>query len=267
MNLHLSDKKVIITGASKGLGLEIVKGFLKEGSIVTMCSRSNDTLEKAKISLNVPANQVFTYSLDVTNYHEVSEGIKTAFKNMGSLDILINNVGSTSKFASFFDLEEEDWIDTYRLNVISIINTVRVAHPFLKKSDNPRIINISSLTGLEPGTFSPHYSVSKAAVINLSKHLSNILAADKILVNCVVPGPFESDAWSRNIQRVANQRNISYEEAEKIESELASSTIPVNRIGIPSDIVPIILLLASEYSSWTNGACFIIDGGKMRSIY
>jgi len=267
MNLNLKEKKVFITGASKGLGLEIAKAFAKEGSIVTMCARNEDILEKAKFSFKNFADNVITYSMDVTNYQEVADGIKKAVVSMGSLDILINNVGSTDIFGGFFDLNEEDWINTYRKNVISIVNTVRVAHPFLVKSINPRIINISSLTGLQPGGFSPHYSTSKAAVINLSKHLSNILASDKILVNCVVPGSFESDAWSRNIQRVVDQKDVSYEEAEISEVELACSTMSLNRIGKPNDIAPLILLLASGRSSWTTGSCFVIDGGKMRSIH
>ena len=266
MKLNLNDKKVFITGASKGLGFEIAKAFVKEGSIVTMCARDRVALEKAKNSINNSDGQVFAHSMDAANYQAVSKGIEKAVDMMGSLDILINNVGSTDKFASFFDLEEEDWMHTYRTNVLSIVNTVKIAYQFLTKSKNPRIINISSLTGLEPGRFSPHYSTSKAAVINLSKHLSNILVSDNILVNCVVPGPFESDAWNRNIQRVANQQNISFLEAEKIENELAISSIPINRIGKPNDIVPVILLLASNRSSWITGSCFVIDGGKIKSM-
>jgi len=267
MNLNLKNKKVFITGASKGLGLEMVKSFAEEGAIVTMCARNSDTLESARDSLAFSNKQLFTYPMDVTNYQEVLRGIEIVGEKMGGLDILINNVGNAAKFAGFFELEEQDWIDTYKQNLMSIVNTVKIAHTYLKKSKSARIINISSLTGLQPGGFSPHYSTNKAAVINLSKHLANILVNDKILVNCIVPGTFESDSWKRNIQRVSEEKGISFEEAEKLELDIARNTIPINRIGKTDDIVPLVLLLASERASWTTGSCFVVDGGKMRSIH
>lgn len=267
MNLNLKDKKVFITGASKGLGLQMVKSFAEEDAIVTMCARNRDTLEAARESLPFSDKQLFIHPMDITNYREVFRGIEVVVEKMRGLDILVNNVGNAAKFAGFFELEEQDWIDTYKQNLMSIVNTVKVAHPYLKKSNSPRIINISSLTGFQPGGFSPHYSTSKAAVINLSKHLANILVKDKILVNCIVPGTFESDSWKRNIQRVSNEKGVSFEDAEKLEVDFANNTIPINRIGKTDDIVPLILLMASELSSWTTGSCYIIDGGKMRSIH
>jgi 3-oxoacyl-[acyl-carrier protein] reductase len=267
MQLNLKDKKVMITGASKGLGFEIAKAFASEGAIVTICARNEDSLIKAKDALSLVSNKVFAFAMDATKHHTVSKVFQTVSKEMESLDILVNNVGSTEKFADFFNLEENDWMSTYKLNVMSIVHCVKAAYPLLKNSSNPRIINISSLTGLQPGVFSPHYSSSNAAVINLSKHLSNIFAKDKILVNCIVPGPFESDGWQRNIQRVADNKNISFKAAQSKEIEIATKNIPLERMGVPSDIAPMVLLLASDCSSWTSGACTVIDGGKMRGMH
>lgn len=257
----------MVTGASKGLGFEIAKAFASEGAIVTICARNEDSLIRAKDALNLISNKVFAFAMDATKYQTVSKVFQMASKEMGSLDILVNNVGSTEKFADFFNLEEDDWISTYKLNVMSIAHCVKAAYPLLKCSANPRIINISSITGLQPGVFSPHYSSSNAAVINLSKHLSNIFAKDKMLVNCIVPGPFESDGWQRNIQRAAVSKNISFESAQMMENEVTIKGIPLKRMGLPGDIAPMVLLLASDRSSWTSGACIVIDGGKMRGIH
>jgi 3-oxoacyl-[acyl-carrier protein] reductase len=267
MELKLRGKKVLVTGGSKGLGLEIVRAFAEEQAIITMCARNSDNLEKAKASINVSDKQIFTCTVDATSEKDVIACIKQAVSKMGGLDILVNNVGGASKFAGFFDLEVEDWLGAYQLNVMSIIHFVKNAFPFLKKSQSPRIINISSLTGLQPGGFSPHYSTSKAACINLSKHLANILAKDRILVNCVIPGTFESEGWERNIQRVADEQIIAFEEAEQKELKLAKGSIPLGRIGVSKEITPVIMLLASEISSWTTGSCLVVDGGKIRSIH
>jgi len=266
MELGLENKKVLITGASKGLGLAIAKAFLSEKAVVTICSRMPNIVGKDKQLLSVSGPCLYKCAVDAKNKDSVAQCVKTAAKQMKGLDILINNVGGAEKFASFFDLTNRDWISTYQLNVMSMVYFSRDAYPFLKKSDCPRIVNISSLTGLQPGTFNPHYSTCKAATINLSKYLANIFSRDNILVNCVVPGTFESDSWDRNIQRLAQEKGISIDIAEKEEVELACQSIPLKRIGKADEIVPIILLLASPASSWETGSCIIIDGGKMRSV-
>ena len=268
MNLKLDGKKVLITGSSKGLGLSLVKAFMEEEAIVTMCSRSTDSLEKAFLSINTGyKNKLKTCIVDATNEDSIKQCVKFAVEQMSGIDVLINNVGGANKFASFFDLGSTDWIETFQHNVMSIVHFCREAHSFIKQSQSPRIINISSQTGLQPGIFNPHYSACKAGVINLSKHLSNIFVKDNILVNCVVPGPFESDSWDRYIQRVADQKNITFEVAKELEFKIANQSIPLNRIGKVEDITPIILLLSSSLSSWTTGSCIVVDGGKIRGIH
>ena len=266
MKLDLENKKVLITGGSKGLGLATSKAFLSEKAIVTICSRIPDIVDKDRQLLAVSGTRLYKCAVDAKNEDSVAKCVKTAAEQMEGLDILINNVGGAEKFAGFFNLTNKDWLSAYQLNVMSMVHFSRNAYPFLMKSEYPRIVNISSLTGLQPGTFSPHYSTCKAATINLSKHLANIFAKDNILVNCIVPGTFESDSWNRNIQRVAQKKHISIDSAKKEEVELACQSIPLKRIGKADEIVPIILLLASPTSSWETGSCVIIDGGKMRSI-
>ncbi|NQV49889.1 MAG: SDR family NAD(P)-dependent oxidoreductase [Candidatus Marinimicrobia bacterium] len=267
MMYQFTHKNVFITGGSEGLGLELAKAFIEAGSTVTICGRQKIKLDKALNELKKISSHIFAVPADVTNKMEVVQAIEKAVALMGSLDVVINNVGSTDKFGGFFDLDEKDWMDTYKKNVLSVVHTVKAAHPYLKKSKNPRVVNIASITGLQPGIFNPHYSASKAALINLSKHLSSLFAPDHILVNCIVPGTFESGAWTRNIERVAHEKKITVDEAATIENQLAVNSIPLNRIGQPKDIIPLILLLASEHAAWITGSCFVVDGGKMRSMH
>ena len=186
---------------------------------------------------------------------------------MHGLNVIVNNAGGVEKFAGFFELETEDWLQAFQLNTMSIVHISRAAHSYLKESKSGRIININSATALQPGVYNPHYSASKASAINLTKHLANIMARDNILVNSIVAGTFESDSWDRNIRRLAADENISSEIALKKELELATNSIPLGRIGSPEDITPLVLLLASEKFSWATGACFTVDGGKTRCVH
>lgn len=266
MNFNLNNKKVLITGATRGLGLEIAKAFLNEGSVVSIIAR---TIPPLTDILNEPAeyrNKIFCLSADATIKQDVETCVKTATDKMKGLDILINNIGGVSNFASFFDLEEADWIDAYKRNVVSIVNFVKYSYCYLKLSKSPRIINVSSLVGLQPGIFNPHYAACKASSINLTKFLANIFAEDKILVNSIAAATIDTDSWKRNICRVAEELGISFQDAEVKETELACKSIPLKRIGVSTDIVPMVLLLASDLSSWTTGSCIIMDGGKHKSI-
>jgi len=266
MDLKLKGLKILVTGSSKGLGASIVKAFLDEGAFVTMCSRSDKNMAKAASSYGSLGDRLFCYEMDASVETSVKDCIQASAKQMGGLDILVNNIGGATKFAGFFDLKSDDWSEHFKLNVMTMVNFSREAYQYLKKSKAPRIINISSMTGLQPGFSNPHYSICKAATINLSKHLANIFAKDRIMVNCIAPGPFESDSWSRLIQEISDKEQLSVDEIQEREFRNASKAIPLDRIGTPEDITPIILLLASPVSQWTTGACFVIDGGKMKSI-
>jgi len=264
MNLNLAEKKIVVTGGSKGLGLEIVRSLLDEGALVTMCARNKGTLNTASSLLSLSHERLFTFSVDVKEKASIQQCVEFSSDSMGGIDAIVNNAGGATRFADFFSLDEDDWLTAFALNTMSVVNFSKAAYPYLKKSPTGRIINIASLTGLQPSVFNPHYSACKAATINLTKSMANIMAEDGVLVNAISAGTFESASWDRNIHRVAEEKSISLSRATEEEESLASSTIPLGRIGSGQDIVPLILLLLSEKSSWTTGSCFTIDGGKAR---
>jgi len=267
MEFYLQNRKALVTGASKGLGLELVKGLLDEGAIVTLCARNRAGLESVYASFPNDAHRIFICAGDVSKEEDAAKCVNFAYEKMNGIDIVINNAGGVEKFASFFDLETNDWLSSFQLNTLSIVHISKIAYPFLKKSVAGRILNITSLTGLQPGVFSPHYSVCKAASINLTKSMANIMAKDNILVNAIAAGTFESAAWDRNIERVAAEQELELQAAREKEVTLASTSIPLGRTGNASDIMPLALLLVSDKSSWTTGACFTVDGGKSRCIH
>jgi 3-oxoacyl-[acyl-carrier protein] reductase len=266
MNYHLNGRIAIVTGGSKGIGRAIARSLLEEGAKVTVCARNPDDLGKMKREFNGISPDILTVAADATRWEDAERVVAETVQYWGGLDILVNNVGGAVKFAGFFDLEEADWSNTFQLNVMSMVHFSKMAIPWLRQSTQPRIINVSSISGLEPGTFNPHYTAMKAATINLSKYLSNMLAQDKIPVNVVCPGPVYSESWSQNVERIAGIRGISPEEAKAQVDAEESEKIPMGVVGSGADVAGLVAYLASEQAAWITGSCFHINGGKLRSM-
>ena len=258
VSFDFTNKKVLISGGSKGIGRKIAESFFLAGADVAIVARDSQELKDTKCTLRIPCN---LSGPNITE--EVFDSIERSF---GALDILVNNVGGAIQFGNFFELEETDWQNAFDLNVMSMVRLSKAAVPFLRNSSTPRIINISSISGVEPGYYNPHYTTTKAATINFSKHLANLLASEGILVNCVCPGSIQSDAWRQCVSKISEKKRLNYEivEHEFLTSEIKK--IPLKRIGQVEDIAPLVLFLASEQASWITGSSFHIDGGKKKCM-
>lgn len=265
-SFDLRDRVVLVTGGSKGIGRSLVLDFLKAGACVSVCARSQPGLDSLSQEKGIDSQRLLTISADVTNEEAVQVTVKRTAKHFGKIDVLVNSVGGAIKFGNFWTLSTEDWRAAFELNVMSMVFFSREIVPYLRKSPAPRIINISSISGIEPGGYNPHYTTTKASTINFSKYLANALASEKILVNCVCPGSVISDSWHKSIQQMAAEKNLAYEEAEKELTNLENSKIPLGRMGEGEDISSIVLFLASRDASWITGSCFHVNGGKMRAM-
>lgn len=253
----------LVTGGSKGIGAAIVKDLAKKGAIVYFCARESKeftNLIKESLKNNY---QVIGIIADVNKKEDIDNIYSTIKLNHGKLDILVNNVGGAIQYGSFFELDDETWTDVYNFNVLTTVRFVKGAYELLLKSNLKRIINISSIVGIQPGFFNPHYSITKSAIINLSKHLSKILAKDKILVNVICPGSIHTEAWIDNVKAIQIKNNISYQEAWENLEEEEIKKIPLGRVGEPEDISSAVIYLCSEGASWITGSILNINGGKI----
>jgi len=263
MYINLNKRVAIVNGGSKGIGKEIVRGLIDSGSYVVACSRRKSNL--AKLKKEIFSKNLITIEADATLYSSVKKVIRFAVANFGKIDILVNNTGGTTSVGTFGELKANDWKKTFDTNVLSAIYFIKSAEKELKKSKYPRIINISSISGIEPGFYNPHYSLSKAAIINLTKYLANYYATKKILVNVIAAGPINSSTWDINIGKIIKNKknfNLHFKNIEIIEK----SKIPLNKIGQPKDIASMVVYLASDFASWITGSSFNIHGGKQKSI-
>lgn len=256
-----------MTGGSRGIGAGIVRELAGEGVKVVMCARSSPAMDKLEAEVRGSGATCLAMAVDVFDSLAIQTAVDGAAAYWGGLDILVNNVGGAIRFGGFEDLADEDWIKAFEFNVMSTVRFTRAALPYLRRSSLKRVINVSSISAQQPGFFNPHYSGTKAAVVNLGKHLANILAKEKILVNTVCPGPVRSQSWNENILKIAHERGISQNEARTEVEREESAKIPLGSVGEARQIAALVALLASPLSNWTTGSCFDVNGGKLASAF
>jgi 3-oxoacyl-[acyl-carrier protein] reductase len=261
MGLNLKNRKVIITGAGDGIGRALALAFAKEGVLVAACARSQDRLDSLSDEMEGAGH--VCVSADLSKVDGVKTFFDRAIKELGQVDILINNVGAILKLADFFDLTDQDWEDSFQINLMSAVRLARHCIPSLKQSVCARIINISSIAAASPQDIFPHYSAMKAGLSNFTVSLAQSLASDKIRVNSISPGPVWSKSWENEVQN----SDSSPEQAKKEIMEQTGATIPLNRMGMPEDLTGLALFLASEQSGWITATNFSVDGGLTRNPF
>lgn len=263
MNLQLQGRVALVTGGSRGIGASIVREMVKEGSYVILCARQSDALTNLEAEIRASGGNCSAVPVDVFDKAAVIAAVDSAARVAEGIDILVNNVGGAIKFGSFEDLSDDDWIRAYEFNVLSLVRFTRACLPYLRRSSLRRIINISSISALQPGHYNPHYTATKAAVVNIGKYLANILAKEAILVNTICSGPVNSESWNESIKQTALTRGILESDARSMVEQAEAAKIPLGRIGAAENIAPVVAFLASPISNWTTGSCFHINGGKL----
>ena len=177
---------------------------------------------------------------------------------LGGLDVLVNNVG-VARHARFEDVPDDEWNAYWQLNVMSYVRAIRAALPHLREGGGA-IVNVSSTAGKRPSTGMPHYSVTKAAVLSLSRLVADVYAKDGIRCNAVTPGPTETDAWLGE-GGLADQQGDRDDVLAKV-----GAGRPLGRLARPEEIASVIVFLCSERASYVTGAAWSADGGTVPII-
>jgi len=266
MERSIHKRTALVTGGGRGLGKAIAVELAKSGADVILLGRDEKTLSETKIEIQELGVRVFSFGIDVTDAKKVKEVFSEIAKEPGNLDIVVNNVGGAEPFGGFESLRDEDWQSAFEINFLSAVWVSREALPLLRKSKAARLINISSVPAHQPGFFNPHYSAAKAALLNLSKHLANVLARDQILVNTICPSTLKGGGWEKNIKDRATRDRTSVEEASASMEREESAKSPLGRIGTPEDVAALVTFLVSDQANFITGHCFNVDGGITRSI-
>lgn len=250
-----------MTGAADGIGRALALAFGKEGAQVAGCSRSADRLNSLEKEIE-GSGHVF-YAADLSQADGVRAFFEKAQETFGGIDVLVNNVGAVLKLGNFFEVSDQDWENSFQLNLMSAVRLCRLSIPVLRKSSCPRIINISSIAASHPQEIFPHYNAMKAGLSNLTVSLAQTLAEDGICVNSLSPGP----VWSRSWEQEAQDSGQSFEQAKINIMEQTGNNVPLKRMGMPEDLTGLVLFLASEQSSWITATNFTVDGGLTRNPF
>jgi 3-oxoacyl-[acyl-carrier protein] reductase len=249
MDLGLREKACVVTGSTGGIGLETARLLVAEGARVVTCGRSG--APGIGESLHVV--------VDLAQPAGPATVIEAAVEALGRLDVLVNNVGVAVQ-ARFEDVPDEEWTAMWELNVLGYVRAIRAALPHLRSSRGS-IVNVSSTAGKRPSGGMPHYSVTKAAVLSLSRLVADLYAGEGIRCNAVTPGPTATEAW-------LGEGGLADQQGGDRDAVLAKvgAGRPLGRLAEPAEIAAVIAFLASERASYVTGAAWSADGGTVPVI-
>ena len=259
MELGLSGKAAIVTGASKGLGRAIARELAGEGADVAICSRGAGEIEAAAEELRASGRTVYAQAADVTDPAAVTDFVERSVQALGGLDILVNNAGRAHP-GTFQTLSDADWQADLDVKLFSMIRCSRAALPHLRARGGGRIININAVFGKYPDPAFFATSVNRAACLSFTKALAIELAPDGILVNSVNIGYVETPQWELIHERRAP--DLPREEFLR----RTAADVPLGRFGTPEDVSAVVAFLASERAGYLTGASIDVAGGFGRYL-
>jgi 3-oxoacyl-[acyl-carrier protein] reductase len=260
MELGLGGRVCLVTGSTAGIGLETARLLASEGARVAVTGRRDETVEQARAD----AGAALGVAADLADPGAPGAVVATVERELGPLDCLVNNVGAAYQ-RSFEELTDADWEELWRLNVLSYVRTIRAAVPGMRARGFGRIVNVSSTAGKRPSTGMPDYSVTKAAVLSLSRLVADLYAADGILCNAVAPGPTASPAWLAPGGLADQAAARGGKSRDEVLASVAKGR-PLGRLATPEEIAAVIVFLCSDRVSYVTGAAWSVDGGTVPII-
>jgi len=259
MDLGLEGRRALITGGSKGIGKAIAFELAAEGADLALCARGDGPLQATAAELRRTGVRVVARAADVTDGPAITGFVEAAARELGGLDILVNNAGGGLP-GTFEEVDEARWRADLEVKLFAAMRCVRAALPHLKRSDQPRIININSIVGRQSAPAYIANSTDRGACLAFNKVLSDNLAAYGILVNSVNPGNVKSEAWGSTLEYFAPDQAL-----EAYYVKVAQDT-PLRRVAEPEEVAAVVAFLAGKRASYITGASIDVDGGMGRYI-
>ena len=239
----LKGKKALVTGGTKGIGLAITKEFLDlDCEVLVVARNTKSILGKLRNSANL-----FTHEGDINDANFRADLVKKIFENWGRLDVLVNNVGTNIR-KKFVEYSQEEIRTVFETNLFSMLQLTHACYPLLQKSGSASIINMASVAGYTDVQSGTPYGMTKASIIQLTKHLAAEWSADHIRVNSISPWYIETPLT----EPVLSQ-------PDRLEKILART--PMGRIGKPEEVASLAAYLAMDKSSYITGQNISVDGG------
>jgi NAD(P)-dependent dehydrogenase (short-subunit alcohol dehydrogenase family) len=245
-HFNLDGKVILVTGGSRGLGFNMSLAFAYAGATVVVSSRKQEGCDNAAAEIAAQTGQECVgIACHVADWDACDALVEAVYSRFGRIDVLVNNAGMSPLYKSLTEVSRELWDKVIGVNLAGPFRLSAVVGERMAAGDGGSIINVSSTAAVAPGAAEVPYGAAKAGVHNLTRSLSRVYAP-KVRTNCIMPGPFLtdiSDAWSDGVKAAIN------------------AVVPLGRAGEAQEIVGTALYLASDASSYTNGAIIKVDGG------
>jgi NAD(P)-dependent dehydrogenase (short-subunit alcohol dehydrogenase family) len=260
LDFGLRDRVCIVTGSTGGIGLEVARLLAAEGARVVVCGRDRERVERACADVGAALGVVS----DLAQPKAPGELVERAVTELGRVDCLVNNVGEAYQIA-FEELTDAHWEEMWQLNVMSYVRATRAVLPRMKERGGGVIVNVSSTAAKRPSTGMPNYSVTKAAVLSLSRLVADLYAGAGIRCNAVAPGPTATEAWLGEGGLADQQAERTGKTREQV-LEAVGAGRPIGRLATPEEIAAVIVFLCSDRASYVTGSAWSADGGTVPII-
>jgi NAD(P)-dependent dehydrogenase (short-subunit alcohol dehydrogenase family) len=262
MELGFNGAVVLITGGSKGIGLESAKLFADEGCSVAIVARDQGGVDSAVGEIESRGDtEAFGTTGDMTNTEDVERVVAETFDRLGRIDVLVTCAGA-SPGGSLEDLTEEQWYSSLHLKLMGYIRACRAVLPHMRERGSGSVVLVVGNDGLKPIHFEVTAGAANAADQNFAAAIAEEYGAHGVRVNTVNPGPVDTDRWDLLEKAIATGRGISQAEAR----ELVESSIPLGRICTAQEVANLVVFLASPRASFVNGAHVPIDGAQRKAL-
>jgi NAD(P)-dependent dehydrogenase (short-subunit alcohol dehydrogenase family) len=244
----LSGKAAIVTGAGTGLGLGIARELALAGADIAVLERDAGSSETAASELAAHGVRARSYPTDVSDRAQVDAAFEAALRELGRLDIVVNNAGISRVGPHTQDVSDEDWHDSVAVMQTGVFYCMRAAGRIMVPQQSGSVVNISSIRGFSPNPGRMTYCAPKAAVIMMTKVAAGEWAGDGVRVNAIAPGVLRTPMWDADVARGA------------IDEEFYLEVVPMHRLGTPAEVGKLVVFLCSDAAAYITGTVHTIDG-------
>lgn len=256
MDLGLNGKRAVVAASSRGLGRACAEALLAEGAVVAIGARDADQLTRTAAAIGAHAIPV-----DLAKPGEPAQFVRAAAQALGGIDIIVTNAGGPPAGA-FMNHDALAWQRAFELNLVSVVELVRAALPYLKQSTAGRLVNLVSIAAKQPIAGLILSNAVRTAVLGLAKTLADELAPHGITVNNVCPGRIATDRVRALDETLAQTQGCSVEAVERDQQR----AIPLGRYGRPHELAALVTFLCSDKASYMTGTTILVDGGAYRGL-